>query len=349
MKKIVLFILFGCLLQFQTAEAQNCRIIRDSIILGNSVSSYADYVYSNNKLIAVYHTDSGQTNSSYFDTAFYDNNSRLVKTEAAYYNGGVRYVQQTDTLIYNGNNQVIRAFLSGTNQNGPFTRAHDITYDGSGNITSMTLDPLAETGSPEGFPGSFGNIVWSAGNISTLNLIMGSDIIEIIVNTDNAPNALPKRFFEGAPDLLLNKMTNNMTTLVFANDENMGPAGTIAINYSYTYTINNDVLVEHRQVSLFESEEQKIQYMYDCSVGTDEIKISRPVVYPNPAGNTVSMDFNANDSYEIHLYNIEGQLLQTKTGDGGNAIIHLEDLSSGIYFLRVKSQATSFTQKISKQ
>ncbi|HVX00304.1 MAG TPA: T9SS type A sorting domain-containing protein [Candidatus Babeliaceae bacterium] len=66
-------------------------------------------------------------------------------------------------------------------------------------------------------------------------------------------------------------------------------------------------------------------------LNTNDIKI-----YPNPADNNITVSYPENSGIEkILLFDVTGKLISTNKAQGNNATINLEDLASGVYFIRL--------------
>ncbi|WP_157208985.1 T9SS type A sorting domain-containing protein [Mariniflexile maritimum] len=77
-------------------------------------------------------------------------------------------------------------------------------------------------------------------------------------------------------------------------------------------------------------------------------------MYPNPATNFLKIGFTDNQSFNgasIAIYSLVGNLVKSMTVDGikGNTSIPVQDLSKGIYLLKVTSQQGVFTGKFIKK
>jgi len=85
----------------------------------------------------------------------------------------------------------------------------------------------------------------------------------------------------------------------------------------------------------------------------NEIAIHSLNIYPNPASEKITMDFNLkeNSNIRIEIYNESGQLVQLMNKENlnsGNNSINLDvsKLNSGLYFMNLISEKESVTQKI---
>ena len=75
-------------------------------------------------------------------------------------------------------------------------------------------------------------------------------------------------------------------------------------------------------------------------------------LYPNPASDYIIINTqdNSGDDMNISVFNVAGQMLQTgKYPVGGNIILNVSDLSSGVYFIKLDDGKVSSTKKFIRQ
>ena len=70
-------------------------------------------------------------------------------------------------------------------------------------------------------------------------------------------------------------------------------------------------------------------------------------VYPNPANDNITIDSKV-EIKSIEVYSNQGQLVKRKDCSSFTESFDLSDLSNGIYFLKLKTEKQTFTQKIIK-
>lgn len=84
------------------------------------------------------------------------------------------------------------------------------------------------------------------------------------------------------------------------------------------------------------------------NIGLDKYKIDY-TVYPNPFIDRIKIEtFNQFNIDEIRVIDSNGKQVKVFTGFGTDDIIHLDDLSPGIYFIEIISQSNIFYHKIQK-
>jgi hypothetical protein len=83
------------------------------------------------------------------------------------------------------------------------------------------------------------------------------------------------------------------------------------------------------------------------TVGINDIGNLKEVnVFPNPVRDNHLKIENVNESTDISLYDIRGQLIQSQSGAMGNTSIDVAKLSNGIYMLKIQSGKNIRTEKI---
>lgn len=347
MKKplITFSILSICAFTSIDVGAQNCRIIKDSTIAGNAAGNYTDYYRTwTNRLQQTIRYDVMDNNNSLRDTAFYNTDGTLDKTETYYLVGG--NLRSMVNLTYDINGRVIRIEESGNN-GSVWTKSFDLLYNGVDQITDMILDQTSISGNPEGMMASFRNMTYASGNVTYVELIgdlgMGIDTLEINVVSDNGNNIAPQLMFTEAPDILGRFDTNNMKKLTLVNDEIVGSAGDAVIDRIFTYNANNDVETMEEMATIFNNEAETINFTWDCTVDVNEITVEDVTVYPNPAIDQISINFS-NEIRLLEIIDLSGNRIKSRLGDQKELII--SDLESGIYILRINEQfSTKFIKK----
>ena len=104
---------------------------------------------------------------------------------------------------------------------------------------------------------------------------------------------------------------------------------------------DDNVLVYHNQ---------EYDNCVDTTVGISEKQINNFIVYPNPAGNFITIQFDNIDKnypYKIEFYNSMGLRVLERIIDD-NEPIYLQNIPSGIYFLRVSTNTELFLSKFIK-
>ncbi len=116
------------------------------------------------------------------------------------------------------------------------------------------------------------------------------------------------------------------------------------LDYQIHKELNNDILQEY------------IRYRYNYTTANDNQVIAPSTIsinaYPNPFNGNTNITVKSNDKQvKVQLYNIKGRLIAEENMNlnrSNNVNFNTEHLSSGIYFVKVKSATESKTCKIMK-
>lgn len=87
-------------------------------------------------------------------------------------------------------------------------------------------------------------------------------------------------------------------------------------------------------------------YVY---TGTEEISLEDKIsIFPNPANNQITIDLsNADGNSTAIIFNSLGQLIsKTSLSNSDNNVIHVQNLTNGIYTLQVNTKNSIFQQKL---
>ena len=71
------------------------------------------------------------------------------------------------------------------------------------------------------------------------------------------------------------------------------------------------------------------------------------LIYPNPIIDNITIT-SKDEIHTFEVYNYQGQLVRQKDCDSFTESLDLSDLSNGIYFLKLKTDKETFTQKLIK-
>ena len=71
--------------------------------------------------------------------------------------------------------------------------------------------------------------------------------------------------------------------------------------------------------------------------------------YPNPANDYITIKYAADTESDLYLFDVSGKIVIQEKLQSGTTNISIDNLSSGFYFLHVKNNSTSFTNKLIKQ
>ena len=321
-------------------NAQVCWLAKDSIIQGRDSSETSIYNYVAGKLVTIEYIDSGSTSINSIDSILYGSNGK--QSILRNYDASLTTIHSTTTLTYDASDRVTRVHIHQDDGQNTATIAHDISYNSSGEITDIIVDPISVTGNPDGFPFNFENLVWQGGGVASLSLVgdimgTGVDTIELTVAFDTMNNVRHNLPIEEVGDLIESVSSHNILSLTTVNDEAFGPAGTLALDRTYTYNSNNDVITREDRAAVFNSEEQTIAYGYQCSgIGLAERAEGKLKIYPNPASDFIHI--NAEDKIgHVTIYTLNGAKMLEAEGEGNNLKLSIQNLPKGLYILEVQS------------
>lgn len=238
-------------------------IIRDSVTAGSGAGSFSDYIYDGlGRIAQAYYTDSGNVSGpSRAIIVIFDGGSQLPVEYRFVNTMNPVAIEKVLRYARAGNGRITSVFDS----TDTYTTTHAVSYDTNGNISSILISNT--TGSPD-FPASFAGFVWQNGNISSLNLLLGSDTIELSVTTDSKNNL--KRMLlpvDGIADLFERATANNIMEIVFVNNESVGgnaiPAGSHALRRQFTYNAGNNVETLTQLPGAFDNNTRTTVFFYN--------------------------------------------------------------------------------------
>lgn len=79
-----------------------------------------------------------------------------------------------------------------------------------------------------------------------------------------------------------------------------------------------------------------------------ELKQDGSYIYPNPFNNEISVFFGTEGKYSIKLTNINGQILNSETGNGNKIILNTSEIPAGVYYIFLETENYSKVEKLVK-
>ena len=70
--------------------------------------------------------------------------------------------------------------------------------------------------------------------------------------------------------------------------------------------------------------------------------------YPNPAKDELVLKYNSKENFQVEIFNILGSKVKTFSLYGGQTTVNIQDLESGIYFLRFKDDGKTISKTFTK-
>jgi hypothetical protein len=91
-----------------------------------------------------------------------------------------------------------------------------------------------------------------------------------------------------------------------------------------------------------------ITFPGDSSIATDEIILESMSVYPNPANDSVFINYNINSSEKvtIKIYSISGKLIKNIENHKSNNAILVSDMVNGLYVIKIKTNKYTRVAKL---
>jgi len=102
------------------------------------------------------------------------------------------------------------------------------------------------------------------------------------------------------------------------------------------------------QADGFYFDDLQINVVGDIILNNNDAEVSQFRVYPNPVSDQLNINTVLED-YNIELYTIQGQLVNSMLNNSGTQTIDYSNLSSGMYLLRLTSAEVSQTLRIVKE
>jgi hypothetical protein len=92
-----------------------------------------------------------------------------------------------------------------------------------------------------------------------------------------------------------------------------------------------------------------IQNVSDCT-GIDNIAGNSAFnVYPNPTAGEFTVEFSNNNSKTVEVTDVTGRVIQSSTSTDAAVNVNIKNLSSGVYYVKVKSNDSVEVVKVVKQ
>ena len=82
-----------------------------------------------------------------------------------------------------------------------------------------------------------------------------------------------------------------------------------------------------------------------CKEGDENIDYDI-LIYPNPASSLITIETNSNEHKTIELTDALGQIIRTINTAENNTNLNIEDVSAGIYFVKIIVNNNSIIKKI---
>ncbi|MDF2435750.1 MAG: Microbial collagenase precursor [Bacteroidota bacterium] len=122
-------------------------------------------------------------------------------------------------------------------------------------------------------------------------------------------------------------------------------------SYDATFAFNRALSYNNAGVSRAHGYQKSnafsVRCVCDFTIGVEEIEFENKIqIYPNPAVEKLTIDFDLTQDLEMNLYNIIGKLVIQKNLSSGRNDIDISSLPKGIYLIRISSDAHAFQRKL---
>lgn len=184
----------------------------------------------------------------------------------------------------------------------------------------------------------------------------GTSWISIGANITNGPVDKPRMTINDAGELMAAFIDLNYSSSVSVmsyadgNWNYIGPQGfSNAISSDCAITsFENTPYVMYRDGAI--SNKATVRFYYQSTVSVDEsINSSNTFrIYPNPAGDYITIDIYENyiENSTLNIYNTLGSLIKTETLNQNKKSINVSELSNGLYFVIIISKELTQSQKL---
>jgi hypothetical protein len=143
----------------------------------------------------------------------------------------------------------------------------------------------------------------------------------------------PMIWVEGVGDINYGSFTFGMSDSVVAK-------GLTSENYSLNCFVENDT-----------SWIGNCDPFYACpwiTTGLAQIHPEQFSIYPNPVQDLLQIDVLIDEEYAIHIYDLNGRLVQWNDSLIGNQILDVAGLKKGVYILEISKGESALTQRLVK-
>ena len=213
----------------------------------------------------------------------------------------------------------------------------NINIDADTNITTLTLTGLSNAW----FAIGFGNLDMQGTDVFRTN---GSTIVDAYSNG----NALPAQDASQDWDLVSNTVSGSNRTIVATRANNTGDsndhifnasAGSLSVIYAKGSSTNYAYHGGNRGFTTL-----------SVTLGISENKLLSFEMYPNPVRDVLNIQLQTGtDKAEVGVYDYTGRLVSTKTVSSNDSTLDVQNISKGIYIIRVATNSKIGVQRFIKK
>ena len=196
---------------------------------------------------------------------------------------------------------------------------------------------------------------------SLAETLQGEGTFTVFAPTDAAFELLP----EGTVESLLEDPEGQLTdillyhvlsTEVLSSDLSDGVSATTLFGDDVNVTIvDGKVFINNAEVIVADIQtDNGVVHVIDMvllpTTSTNEIPSTQATVYPNPASNNITLEFDEAlfSDPQMTLVNMDGQLIKNIRTIRSNESINIENLQNGVYIMIISDGVNSLTKRITK-
>ncbi len=145
----------------------------------------------------------------------------------------------------------------------------------------------------------------------------------------------------------VNLRNNNLTSVDMRNGNNANTVFRSDFNSSLTCIFVDDATEPNLGVWIIDGGSTFVETEPACAtLSTERANATVFSIYPNPAKGSVNVSSNLEETTRLGIYDITGKLVLSNTISFGDNRLNISSLSSGVYLMRVSSNAKTVTKKL---
>ncbi len=115
-------------------------------------------------------------------------------------------------------------------------------------------------------------------------------------------------------------------------------SGTTSDTENYISNLNNNTIyfwrIKATDGSIFSEWSETWSFTTEINISVDNINTNEIIIYPNPASDFITIDYDSNRMLNFQIYNMQGKLIILQHNN--KRIINISKLKSGTYFIKIK-------------
>lgn len=203
----------------------------------------------------------------------------------------------------------------------------------------------------------FSNYTYAAATTQTLNFVHTNTltgctrtqtpiVYNVLSNTITISSSSANPICSGQSAILIASVAGTPANLAWSNAPVFGNTTTITPTITTTYTISGQDQAGYG----CNYSATYTQSVTTCTGIEEAINSNLVSIYPNPATNFITVGVaDVNEGTTIHIINALGEIVVTETATSTSTTLNTENLTNGIYFVKVESKNSSAIKKFIKQ